>query len=274
MQHEYEYMLSLNYDIRHCYQGDRGFEAVDNWSDRFEMWGSPDSGFSAEVRKEFRKLYREFKNGNLYYKVEILYPLILHYLVVFESILEDEPGEDWLDTETEFGGTWGERYSLIDAARDRAAISNLTVLFWDNLQSLFGKETAAALHRYYSSIECPVPSAIYCDALIHCQLVNFEEMTKEEKLDYLLACAYEIMGTEDMEEYPEAHREDQDRYRKAVERLNSGSLKRFPTRNGFYEELDRIYDPAKPMYRNDFDQFLNDVYGIDPDPFETEDFEW
>ena len=28
------------------------------------------------------------------------------------------------------------------------------------------------------------------------------------------------------------------------------------------------------MYRNEFDQFLNDRYGVDPNPFETGDFEW
>ena len=51
---EYEYMLSLNYDIRHCYQGDRGYEAVDNWADRFEAYGSPDYGLPVESRKEYR----------------------------------------------------------------------------------------------------------------------------------------------------------------------------------------------------------------------------
>ena len=34
------------------------------------------------------------------------------------------------------------------------------------------------------------------------------------------------------------------------------------------------FDPSKPMYRNDFDQFLNDKYGFDPDPFEAGDFNW
>ena len=134
--HEYEYMLSLNYDIRHCYQGDRGYEAVDNCADRFEAYGSPDYGLPAESRKEYRKLYKDFKNGNLYYKVEILYPLILHYMITFEQILEDEPTEDWLDTENEIGDKWSERYSMIDAMRDRAAISHLVSLFWENLQDV------------------------------------------------------------------------------------------------------------------------------------------
>lgn len=39
-------------------------------------------------------------------------------------------------------------------------------------------------------------------------------------------------------------------------------------------KMDEAFDPSKPMYRNDFDQFLNDKYGVDPNPFENEDFEW
>ena len=147
-----------------------------------------------------------------------------------------------IDTENEVGDKWSERYSMIDAMRDKAAISHLVSLFWENLQDVLGSEKAAALHRYYITNECPIPSAIYCDALIHCQLVNFEEMTREEKLDFLLAAAYEIMGVEDIEEYPDEHEEDADLYNAATERL--------------------------------FDQFLNDRYGVDPNPFETGDFEW
>ena len=272
--HEYEYMLSLNYDIRHCYQGDRGYEAVDNCADRFEAYGSPDYGLPAESRKEYRKLYKDFKNGNLYYKVEILYPLILHYMITFEQILEDEPTEDWLDTENEIGDKWSERYSMIDAMRDKAAIGHLVSLLWENLQDVLGREKAAALHRYYITNECPIPSAIYCDALVHCQLVNFEKMTRDEKLDYLLAAAYEIMGIDDIEEYPDEHEEDAALYNEAIAQLNAGDANRFPVRQGFYEAMDEAFDPSKPMYRNDFDQFLNDKYGIDPDPFETGDFNW
>ena len=272
--HEYEYMLALNYDIRHCYQGDRGYEAVDNCADRFEDLGSPDFGLPVEMRKEYRKLFKDFKNGNLYYKVEILYPLILHYMITFEQILEDEPTEDWLDKETEFGGKWSERYSMIDALRDKAAISHLVSLFWENLQELLGREKAAALHRYYVTNECPIPSAIYCDTLVHCQLVNFEKMTRDEKLDYLLAAAYEIMGIDDIEEYPDEHEEDARLYNEAIAQLNAGDANRFPVRQGFYEAMDEAFDPSKPMYRNDFDQFLNDKYGTDPNPFETRNFNW
>lgn len=274
--HEYEYLLSLDYDIRHCYQGDRGFETVDNSSDRFKNWASDDYGYgmSEETKKKYNKLYRDHKHGNLYYSVEILYPLIFHYIITLEMILEDEPGDEWFNKISYADCTWGDRYSMIDAMKDRAAIAGFVGLLWENVQELLGREKADSIYRYYQAIEYPVPSSTYCDVLIHCQMVNFETMTPEEKLDYHLASIYEIMDVEDMEEYPDEFRVDADLYHKAVSELNSGELKRFPVRTEFYEELDRIYDPSKPMYEDAFEKFLEDTYGKNPDPFETGHFEW
>ena len=272
--HEYEYMLSLNYDIRHCYQGDRGFETVDNCADRFEEWASPEFGLPVEYRKEYKKLYNKFKNGNLYYTVEILYPLIFHYLVSFEMILEEEPRDSWFETETEFGGKWRETYSMIDAMKDRAAINHLVSLFWDNIQELFGREKADTVYYYLLSKEYTIVSYVYCDALIHCQLVNFGDMSRKEKISYLLACFYEIIDIEALETYPQDFEEDVKLYHDAIKALNSGGITRFPVKSVFYDEMDKIYDPTKPMYRDTFDQFLNDTYGEDPDPYETGEFEW
>lgn len=272
--HEYEYLLSLDYDIRHCYMGDRGYESVDNRADRFDEWSKGGYGYSEEDEKELKKLYNLYKNGNLYYTVEILYPLIFHYIIALEMILEDEPRDEWFETESYTDHRWGDRYSLIDAMRDRAAIENLVGLFWENVQELLGREKAGRVYQYYRAIEYPVPASTYCDALIHCQLVNFDTMTTEEKLDYHLASIYEIMDVEDIEIYPDEFRADADLYYNAVENLNKNGQKRFPVRTEFYRELDKIYDPSKPMYQDDFDRFLNDTYGEDPDPFETGDFEW
>ena len=81
-------------------------------------------------------------------------------------------------------------------------------------------------------------------------------------------------GVDDIEEYPDEHEEDVRLYNEAIAQLNAGDANRFPVRQEFYEAMDESFDPSKPMYRNDFDQFLNDKYGIDPDPFETGDFNW
>ena len=65
-----------------------------------------------------------------------------------------------------------------------------------------------------------------------------------------------------------------DIYHEAVDALNSGRQKRFPVRSEFYDEMDNIYDPTKPMYRDEFEKFLDETYGVDHDPFGREGFEW
>ena len=274
--HEYEYLLALNYDIRHCNQGDRGYETVENMADRFGEWASAskDYGFSEEATKVFKKLYSNHKHGNLYYSVDILYPLIFHYMIAFEEILLDEPADSWLEKETDFGWKWSERYSMIDAKRDRAAIANLVGLFWENVQDLFGREKAKSIYDYFNEVEYTLPSSMYCDALIHCQLINFPDMSDEEKLEFLLASIYEITDVDNLNTYPEDYEPSTSEYKDAVEALNNYDIPRFPVKESFYDALDEVYDPNKPFYREDFDRFLNDTYGEDPDPFETAPLNW
>jgi len=272
--HEYEYLLSLNYDIRHCYMGDRGYEIVDNNSERYGSMAGVIFEPTEEFREEIRNVRGTHKKGNLYYTVEILYPLIFHYLIAFEEILLDEPDESWLEKESEFGGKWGERYSMIDAKRDRAAISNLIGLFWDNMQELFGRDTAKNIYDYFNEVEYTLPSSMYCDALIHCQLVNFPDMSREEKLEFLLASIYEIIDVDNLTTYPKDYEPSTSEYRNAVESLNKNGTPRFPVKEDFYDALDKVYDPQKPFYREDFDRFLNETYGEYQDPFESGEFEW
>lgn len=240
--HEYEYLLSLNYDIRHCYQGDRNIEKAED--------------------------------GHTYYSVEILYPLILHYMITFENILEEEPEESWLEAKNDFGEKWADRYSIMDARKDIGAISYLTSLFWINLRELLGRETIETIFNYYESVECPIPAALYCDALIHCQLGNFVEMNEKEKKSFLIASLYEIIGSDDIDDYPDEFKKDNDLFYKALGDLINRKIPRFPVREDFYLALDNFHDPAEPLYEDMFQQFLDDTYGVDNDPFGEEGFNW
>jgi len=271
---EYEYLLSLNYDIRHCYQGDRNFLSVDNSADRLGEWASPEFGLPEELRKKYKDLYEKHKNGNLYYSVEIIYPVIFHYMLSFEEILIEEPTDEWLDTETEFGSIWRERYSLIDAMRDRAALINLVGMLWENVQELFGREIAERTYDYFMESGYTGSASIYCDALIHCELVQFVKMNRQEKLMYLLACLYEQMDVYNLKEYPEEYKESAAEYKAAIDALNGRGEIRFPVRDDFYDNFEEVYDLDRPMRRNRFEEFLNETYGKDPDPFELEQFEW
>jgi len=99
-------------------------------------------------------------------------------------------------------------------------------------------------------------------------------MSREEKLEFLLAAIYEIIDTDNLNTYPDDYEPSTSEYREAAKSLNSCSIPRFPVKEEFYKALDEVYDPKKPFYRDDFDRFLNDTYGEDPDPFETGRFEW
>lgn len=165
-------------------------------------------------------------------------------------------------------------WTLKDAKRDRAAIASLVGLFWDNVQELFGREKAKNIYDYFNEVEYTLPSSMYCDALIHCQLVNFPNMSRDEKREYLLGAVYEIIDTDNLNTYPDAYEPSTSEYRAVIKSLTKSSIPRFPVKDEFYKALDKIYDPKKPLYRNDFDRFLNDTYGEDPDPFESGNFEW
>ena len=115
---------------------------------------------------------------------------------------------------------------------------------------------------------------MYCDALIHCQIVNFPNMNREEKLRFLLASLYEIIDVENLNTYSDDYVPSTTEYIDAVGALNKGDIPRFPTKKSFYDALDKVYDPNKHFYREDFDRFMDDTYGEDPDPFETGNFEW
>ena len=212
----------------------------------------------------------DFGRGNLYFSVEILYPLIFHYLIAFENILEDEPLKQWFDTESEFGGPWKERYTWVDVMHDRAQMTLLCALFWDNLQDLFGKEKAKDAYDYYQSVEYGMPYELYCNALIHCQCGKFKELSREEKTDFLLASLYEIIGSEDLLEYPDELQKYLEVYKNALEGVGRNGKTIMPLKAEFFDAMARKYDPVKPMYEEDFDRFLTETYG----PTEDDGWDW
>ena len=113
--HEYEFLLSLNYDIRHAYQGDREQLTVDNNASAFKDLSTYFSEGS-EGQRKCLKIYKNHKNGNLYYSVEILYPLVFHYLSAFTMILDDYYLDSWFDNKSM---EMPPEYTVLQAEHDR-----------------------------------------------------------------------------------------------------------------------------------------------------------
>ena len=253
---EYEYMLSLNYDIRHAYQGDRGVEFQENNAENSGRMAEVIYHLPGEIAAVNQARRNRGRNGNLYFRVEILYPLVFHYLVTLEAILADYllPDED-----TASGGL--QEYTKIQANMDRMQISHFTALLWENLASLFGKEHAEILYRYFAEREySSLPGSIYIDALLHCQLVQFRKMTAEEKKAFLLTSLLEVLDSDMMLDSPEEFQEANALRTQAAERLSPANFCA-PSRDSFYTALEALGNPKQSLYEDDFEEFLAQTYG-------------
>ena len=80
------------------------------------------------------------------------------------------------------------------------------------------------------------------------------------------------MGTEEIIEHP--RRKDisgcRQLYWNALSALKKAGKTIFPAKESFYEALEQGHTPGKPLYEEDFDDFLDRTYGIAPE----EDPEW
>ena len=78
--HCYECVLGLCYDLRHAFQGDRGFESVPNGSENIASLAQCIYELSPETKEKINTNKRLYKNGNLYFSADILYPWAVYYL--------------------------------------------------------------------------------------------------------------------------------------------------------------------------------------------------
>lgn len=259
--HEYEYLLSLNYDIRHAFMGTRGVQIVENNAESTGLIAESIYEISESSKKEFQNIRKTHSNGNLYFSVEILYPLVFHYLISLENILDDEPTSMWFNKvkDNDICATRG--YSRIEAEYDRAKIREFVTLVWKNVESLLGKDAANAAYDYYYSIEFSFTASIYCDALLHCQSVSFPDLSRNEKLSFLTACLYEIIDTEDLSQFGENSCNSAAYYKNSITVLNNQSKKIFPTKEEFYKLLEIYHTTGTPLYEEEFEEILEKEFG-------------
>jgi len=255
--HEYEYLLSLNYDIRHAYQGDRNVKNVENNANSIGEMAGAIYELPTDAKKKFAKLRRDFSNGNLYFSVNILYPLVFHYMIALESIVYDEPLPNWFENQDPVFTP----YDIITAKRDRTTILYFCSLLWSGVKQLFGKEKTEAALDYFENKEPSMALSLYADALLHCQLAHFPYLSEEGKKAFLLASFYEIMDADELEEYPEDYPDAISHLKSALEELKRPGKIIFPERNEMYFKLEAWLTKDQPLYREVFDDFLTEQYG-------------
>ena len=176
---EYEFLLSLNYDIRHAFQGNREYISVKNNAkagDEYPEWIYCDE---TESSKETRAK-RSYGNQNLYFGVEILYPLIFHYLVSFQNILNTCYQKDWFSKYNAKNEL--REYDILQADYDRAQIQLFIETVWKNLEEYFGKEETIALHELLNDKAPGVcQPAMYVDYLLHHQIHEAPNLNDEQR---------------------------------------------------------------------------------------------
>jgi len=259
--HEYEFLLSLNYDIRHAYMGSRGVSIEENNAAAVGEIAQAIFEIPKAAKKEFQTIQTDFKKGNLYFQVEILYPLVFHYMIALGLILDEYYLPKWFEKEK----MGMQSYDILDAEHDRAIIQHFVSLLWNNVRELFGAETALSLFKYYENSELYYLPNLYTTALLHCLLANFENMNQEQKKQFLLLSMYELMDSSLLNEEPESDLESYERYQKAFANIEKKARKIFPLKEEFYTSLEKEFPANMPLYEEDFEAFLTKTYGIAPD---------
>ena len=122
--HEYEYLLALNYDIRHAYMGCRGVSFEENNAEQVGVIAQNIYEIPEEAKDDFHNVQTDFKKGNLYFQVEILYPLVFHYMIAFGLILDEYYQITWFDNEKSMLSD----YDKLDVEHDRAVIEHFLSL--------------------------------------------------------------------------------------------------------------------------------------------------
>lgn len=257
--HEYEYLLSLNYDIRHAYMGTRDVAIKENNASEVGLIAENIFHISDQGKTDFSNIRRKFKNGNLYFGVDILYPLVFHYLVNMSEITYEDPYTDWFNNLPDHM----EDYNMIHANKDRAMILHFISLLWENVEDLLGSELALEIMEYYeSSEEFVLAPSLYTDALVHWQLANFGALSEDNKRHFLLMSLYEIIDAEALLQHPDEYRQAYNHYKEASKSIKKNRGPAFPDKNTFYQLLDELTSTGEPLYHSVFDEFLNTQYGV------------
>ena len=283
--HCYECILGLCYDIRHAYQGDRGFESVPNGSENIASLAQCIYEFSPETKKKINTNKRLYKNGNLYFSADILYPWAVYYLFALESLVEESYQSDWFEN-IDFD------YDELRAMRDEALIQYFVQLLWECVQKVLPEETFALLRDYVLTFNHKDFYISYPDLYLRwvCHYWISSLGNKENRLSMLPMLCLELtpIHLEDEGELLEEPDSDDERVSSLVRDINQMTLRcmrlydqnlkmsrdvgshPFQTCDENYLELGRYVREHGPFTEWSFDEYLTDELG----PVDWDALEW
>lgn len=251
----YEYLLSLNYDLRHAYQGDRDTDIQENNSEQYGNMCQTLFEIDKDTRKHFAEIHKRHSHGNLYFSVNILYPLIFHYINAFEYILNAWYKDEWF-SEVPYP------YDALSAEKDRSMIALFTSMLWENLAQLFGREECMKIYHYIKQLdEFAIPPALYTDAVLHYQLSQFKHLSHDEKKQALIYIFYQQIDAEFRKKSKTVIAASQ-QFKSSMDVLKSSKAKILLKQNQFFNRLLPISKP-EGVPENEFDQLLQALWPMD-----------
>ena len=251
----YEYLLSLDYDIRHAYQGDRDIDIQDNNAERYGNMCQVIYEVDKKTQKHFAQIQKRFGHGNLYFSVNIFYPLIFHYLNAFEYILNAWYKEEWF-SKVPYA------YDALSAEKDRSMIALFTSMMWENLAQVFGREECMKMYHYVKQAnEFAIPPSLYTDAVLHYQLSQFKHLSGDEKRQALIFIFYQQIGAEFRRKNKAVSTASQ-QFKASTEALKSSGAKMPMKQNQFFDRLLPISEP-EGVSEDEFEQLLQSLWPLD-----------
>ena len=137
----YESILGLCYDLRHAWQGDRGYEALENNAAQLGSMASVLYELPAETENLIEETRSLHTYGNLYFTVEVLYPWAIYYMFTLQAITDDFFKDEWFED-------FDYKYDRYQAERDRSLISYFTTLIQQAVISELPAEVTKTVFDY------------------------------------------------------------------------------------------------------------------------------
>lgn len=271
---KYEFFLSLNYDIRHAFQGDRNYELRENYAYCFH---DKKTFFDEEsdIYRKYEELYELTKNGNLQYSVEILYPMALYYLYAINDYLDSLCDDSFLDNLTY---NYAEKFGLYPAKpynvyQDIGILLQFQGMLMGALEEAIGESRYTHLTAYMNEDIHINKDTVYTEALCSYYSNFGPKVSGTVRKSMILLMAYELFDRGMLigrRGYGYASKD----YNTAAKTIVKNTGVPFPNADTFIAKLNQFVDQlSTPFYSDDFDRFLEQEFGPDNEDqniFETD----
>ena len=245
--HCYECVLGLCYDLRHAFQGDRGFEAVPNNAENLSRLAEIVYGLPPQAKHSAAKQRNLFKSGNLYFSADILYPWAIYYLYLLQSITEESFQPSWFDN-IDF------EYNEFCAERDEALIQYFVQLLWECVRSILPSEVFQVLRDYTRTFNQTDFYISYSDLYLEwlCHYWAAAAKSRETRVSLLPMMCLELtqISFEEEDDLLEPSDEDDPQYSALVQSVNHITMKAIYTYDEYYAKSRKI---CSVLFLSEFD---------------------